>query len=105
MNFQEEYIQQYLSRVENPDTVMIGDVGAFEKLSLESAFRDAGLNTSHCATMAGVWSNVVHLHCRYPFQVYLRFRDALLSLPDGSFRDGIRARFLVALEVDDFPNS
>jgi hypothetical protein len=99
-----EFIQTYTARFEHPDTIMLGDIGAIEKLSLESAFRDAGLDRIDCATMAGVWSNVVHLNCKYTDEIYCKFRDTLLVLPEGSFRNEMRARFLVALGRTDFPN-
>jgi len=83
---------------------MLGDIGAIEKLCLESEFRDAGIPEIHCAAMAGVWSNVVHLNCRYPTEIYLQLRDALRVLPEGSFRDSMRTRFLVALGAKDFPS-
>lgn len=83
---------------------ILGDVGVNEKLALESAFRDAGLDTIACTSMAGVWSNVVHLKCRYSNAVYDRLREALLVLPDGSMRESLRARFLVALGLRDFPS-
>lgn len=99
----QNFITMYASRFDNEDYNMLGDIGAIEKLSLESAFRDTGMTESQCAIMAGVWSNVVHLRCRYPDNIYIQFEDALRVLPEGSFRDSIRARFLVALGLNDFP--
>lgn len=94
----------YIGRFENPECIMLGDIGAIEKLTLESSFRDAGMDCIECATMSGVWSNVVHLGCKYTDTIYCKLRDALLVLPEGSFRDSMRARFLVALGRKDFPN-
>lgn len=101
---QRVFVESYTRRFENEDHIMLGDIGAIEKLYLESEFRDAGIAEIHCAAMAGVWSNVVHLNCRYPTEIYLQFRDALRVLPEGSFRDSMRTRFLVALGVKDFPS-
>lgn len=100
----QDFIHTYTRRFENEDHIMLGDIGAIEKLSLESELRDTGMSKVTCVTMAGIWSNVVHLNCRYTPIVYLQFRDALRVLPEGSFRDSIRARFLVALGLKDFPS-
>lgn len=104
MDYQKEFIDTFNHRFENDEYMTIGDIGVMEKLYLESSFREAGLDTIQCAAMAGVWSNVVHLRCTYSDSVYLKLRDALLVLPEGSFRDNLRARFLVALGLDDFPS-
>jgi len=98
------FTKEYTARFENPEAIMLGDIGALEKLFLESAFRETGMDYIQCAAMAGVWSNVVHLGCRYSDKIYCRLRDALLVLPEGSFRDSMRTRFLVALGVNDFPS-
>lgn len=98
------FTRTYLSRFDNPDTIMLGDIGAMEKLYLETTFRDVGLEPIEAAAMAGIWSNVVHLKCKYTDNIYCRLRDNLRVLPEGSFRDSIRTRFLVALGLNDFPN-
>ena len=100
----QNFADSYTRRFENEDHIMLGDIGAIEKLSIESNLRDAGMSNTTCTTMAGVWSNVVHLNCRYTTNVYIQFRDALRVLPEGSFRDSIRTRFLVALGLKDFPS-
>jgi hypothetical protein len=101
---EEEFKQMYLDRFDNDEYSMIGDIGAIEKLSLERAFRENGLSENHATTMCGVWSNVVHLKCQYTPKIYCMLRDALRVLPEGSFRDSMRTRFLVALGVKDFPS-
>lgn len=100
----QDFIHSYTTRFDNEDHIMLGDIGAIEKLYLESELRLAELPYSTCAAMAGVWSNVVHLNCHYPDRIYIQFRDALRVLPEGSFRDSIRTRFLVALGLNDFPS-
>ena len=100
----QDFTNSYIRRFENEEYSMLGDIGAIEKLSLESKLRDAGVPNTTCATISGIWSNVVHLNCRYTTIVYLQFRDTLRVLPEGSFRDSIRTRFLVALGLKDFPS-
>lgn len=100
----QDFIHSYTRRFDNEDHIMLGDIGAIEKLYLESELRTAGLPNSTCAAMAGVWSNVVHLNCHYTNNIYLQFYNALRVLPEGSFRDNIRTRFLVALGLNDFPS-
>lgn len=104
MEYQDAFVNEYLLKDHYAESNLLGDIAGMEKLCLESAFRDQGLDKRRAAAMSGVWSGVVHLGCRYVNEVYSQLEDALRVLPEGEFRFDMRRRFLVALGREDFPS-
>lgn len=87
----------YQSSIRSDDSRLIGDIGAIDKLAIESQLRTKGIDPMRAMSVAGVWSSVVHLGCGYNENVILRVINDLRQLPEGEFRIGVLARFLVAL--------
>lgn len=104
MDQEELFVNEFLNIDSYSDTTLLGDIAGMEKLCLESALREEGLEERKAAAMAGIWSGVVHLRCRYADEAYIQLEDALRVLPEGEFRFDMRRRFLVALGREDFPS-
>ena len=87
-------------------SVTEGDAGALEKLTIESAFRDAGIDPIQCVALVNIWFNVVFLGCKYSISDYEAVFRALDLIDDREVRLSARVRLRVALlrhaaEVDD----
>jgi hypothetical protein len=78
-------------------SVICGDAGAMEKLSLESALRDTGMDFLDCVSITNLWYNVVFLGCVYDVADYERVVDSLRLIVDRELRLSVCSRFLVAL--------
>jgi len=87
----------YQSSVHSDDSRLIGDIGAIDKLAIESQLLVKGVDPLRAMAVSGVWSSVVHLGCGYNEDIILRVIDDLRRLPEGEFRITVLARFLVAL--------
>lgn len=80
-------------------SVTEGDAGAMEKLTIESAFRDAGIDLIQCVSLVNIWFNVVFLGCKYSLSDYETVFRALDLVDDRELRLSARARFRVALLI------
>lgn len=78
-------------------SVTCGDAGAMEKLCLESALRDTGLDSLDCVSATNVWFNTVFLGCRYSQKDYEWVLGCLRLIVDRELRLSACSRFLVAL--------
>lgn len=103
MNFI-RYLDVYETRNQYPCAPFIGDIGAMEKLALENAFRENGLDGIAAVTYASIWSNVVHIRCVYDEVIYSKFLRNLRDLPETPERFSWERRFLVALGRSDLPS-